>query len=79
MAAPSWRDDGGGHQDVRLVGSEGGHDGVLLLGLHLAVDEGHLEIRKHLGLELFGVSGTSNVKLFKSFNNKKFKLRTTTI
>ena len=48
-------DDGGGHQNVRLVGSEGGHDGVLLLGLHLAVDEGHLEIRKHLGLELFGV------------------------
>ena len=48
-------DDGGGHENVRLVGGEGGHDRVLLLGLHLAVDEGHLQVGEHLGLELFGV------------------------
>ena len=48
-------DDRGGHQDVRLVGGKGRHDRVLLLGLHLAVDEGHLQIGKHFALELLRV------------------------
>ena len=37
------------------MGGKGRHDRVLLLGLHLAVDEGHFQIRKHLVLQLFCV------------------------
>ena len=48
-------DHGGGHQNVRFPGGEGGHDGVLLPGLHLAVDEGHLQVREDLRLQLLGV------------------------
>ena len=50
-------DDGGGHQNVRLSGGKGGHDGVLLPGLHLAVDEGYPQVREYLRLEHFGVGG----------------------
>jgi len=48
-------DHGGGHQNVCFPGGEGRHDGVLLLGLHLAVDEGHLQVREDLRLQLLGV------------------------
>ena len=37
------------------MGGKGRHDRVLLLGLHLAVDEGHLQIGKHFALELLRV------------------------
>ena len=46
---------GGGDQDIRLAGGEGGHDGVLLLGLHLAVDKGDAQVREDLLLEHGGV------------------------
>ena len=34
-------DDGGGNQQLKLPGGEGGHHPVLLLPLHLAVEEAH--------------------------------------
>ena len=48
-------DHGGGHQNVCFPGGEGGHDGILLPGLHLAVDESHLQVGENLRLQLLGV------------------------
>ena len=48
-------DDGGRHQDLELPSGEGGHDGLLLPGLHLTVEQSHPQLRKDLFLELPGV------------------------
>ena len=49
--------DGGGHQHVNVTGGKGGHDRVLVLGLHLSMDKGHPQVGEHLSFQCLGVCG----------------------
>ena len=46
----------GGHQHVHVPGGKSGHDGVLFLGAHFAVEQGQAQVREHLVLEVLGVA-----------------------
>ncbi len=50
-------DHGGGDQNVNFARRKGGHDGLLLPGLHPAVDQAHPQVGKNLLLQLPGIGG----------------------
>ena len=46
----AYLDDGGGAEDVDVSGGEGSHDRLLVLSLHLPVEQAHPQVGEHLGL-----------------------------
>jgi len=44
-------DNGGGYQNIILAVTEGGHDGILLVGFHASVQETQLQLPEDLLLQ----------------------------
>ena len=53
----AYLDDGGGAEDVNFSGGEGSHDHLLVLPLHLPVEQTYPQVGKDFGLQGLGVGG----------------------